>query len=260
MRESDNNFKTHLHNGDPIEEQTTHVPEGRPVDWPPDANVPKDQWWSLSAIDALTGEGFANKTDWTLENICDRGERYNGLGYKRMGMPSPYLWSGTNIYTRGKYVADGEFDPSVIDKQLGIIPVYKRIMVLSPEADIRASSKKLQLISKVRTGIKVGITTVGGLFSLSTIDIFKQWFAAASGVIDGKMIISLAIGGVMVWILINVIDNMIMNDAKVGNYVPSGLMNTSPPPLDDSPETPTLKTQPEPEHVKSIIPVVTTSI
>jgi len=34
--------------------------------------------------------------------------------------PSPYVWSGTDQYNRGKYIADGHYDPHAIDKQLGM--------------------------------------------------------------------------------------------------------------------------------------------
>ncbi len=46
-------------------------------------------------------------------------ERYNGLGYYHKGLPSPYVWSGTDQYVKGKYVADGVFDPNAVDSQLG---------------------------------------------------------------------------------------------------------------------------------------------
>lgn len=47
-------------------------------------------------------------------------EMYNGLGYYRKGIPSPYIWAGTDQYKKGKYVRDGVFDPEVVDKQLGV--------------------------------------------------------------------------------------------------------------------------------------------
>jgi hypothetical protein len=36
-----------------------------------------------------------------------------------MDLPSPYVWAGTDQYKTGKYVADGRFDPNVVDSQLG---------------------------------------------------------------------------------------------------------------------------------------------
>src|SRR5262249_30371047 len=46
-----------------------------------------------------------------------------GTGYAAMGKPSPYLWSGTDQYVRGKYVADHQFDADAVDKQLGCAPL-----------------------------------------------------------------------------------------------------------------------------------------
>ena len=49
----------------------------------------------------------------------DRLERYNGLGYRNRGLPSPYLWSLSGHYERGKFVADGKFDSEAESKQCG---------------------------------------------------------------------------------------------------------------------------------------------
>src|SRR5689334_3035250 len=47
------NFKTHLHNGDPLTAKTTHVPKGRPPGNPPFR-------WEESCVDALR---FDHMTD-----------------------------------------------------------------------------------------------------------------------------------------------------------------------------------------------------
>src|SRR6185369_1832675 len=46
-------------------------------------------------------------------------EKYNGLGYAAKGVPSPYIWAGTNQYQSGKYVRDHVYDPNAVDTQLG---------------------------------------------------------------------------------------------------------------------------------------------
>ena len=46
-------------------------------------------------------------------------ETYNGLGYYKNNRVNPYLYSGTNVYTSGKYVADGVYDPNAVDNQVG---------------------------------------------------------------------------------------------------------------------------------------------
>jgi hypothetical protein len=59
-------------------------------------------------------------------------ERYNGIGYANKGLPSPYIWSGTDQYVKGKYVADGVFSPDVVDKQLGCAGLIMAMMALDP--------------------------------------------------------------------------------------------------------------------------------
>jgi lysozyme family protein len=42
-------------------------------------------------------------------------------------IPSPYLWSGTTVYERGKYVADGRFSAIAVDKQIGCAAILKEL-------------------------------------------------------------------------------------------------------------------------------------
>jgi hypothetical protein len=52
-------------------------------------------------------------------------EKYNGLGYANKGIPSPYLWAGTDQYIKGKYVQDGKFNANYVDQQLGCAGILK---------------------------------------------------------------------------------------------------------------------------------------
>ena len=90
--------------------------------------------WEEGAIDALMLEGLDQVKDWCAERACFEIERFNGFGYRNRGLPSPYLWSFSNHYARGKYVADGRFDPTRVDQQCGAIPIIKRIMELDQTA------------------------------------------------------------------------------------------------------------------------------
>ena len=63
--------------------------------------------------------GFAGQSDWSLPRMLHRLEAYNGFGYRRAGRASPYLWSFSSLYNRGKFVADGKFDPNARSKQCG---------------------------------------------------------------------------------------------------------------------------------------------
>ena len=109
------NFNTHLHNGDPLTARTVHVPKGRPV-----AGTPPFRWVD-SAVDALKFDNMTNVKKWTLATILFKLEGFNGFGY-RMRHPevlTPYLWSFSNHYTHGKFVADSRFDPNAISQQCG---------------------------------------------------------------------------------------------------------------------------------------------
>lgn len=114
------NFRAHLHNGDfPLSRRTHQVPSGRPLVWLP----PSD--WEGSAADALRLMGFAGQTDWSLPRLLYRLEAYNGFGYRRSRRASPYLWSFSNLYDRGKFVADGKFDPRARSQQCGAAVMLK---------------------------------------------------------------------------------------------------------------------------------------
>jgi lysozyme family protein len=112
------NFKLHLHNGDPLTARTTRVPKGRPKTGTPPFT------WEESAIDALADR--ATK-DLTIPRLLYMLESYNGWGYRNKGINSPYLWSGTQHYTKGKYVRDGAggFDPNFVSKQPGAVLLLK---------------------------------------------------------------------------------------------------------------------------------------
>ena len=123
-RESDCDFATYLGNGDPLNRVTRHVPKGRGLF--PD--------WSAGAIDALKLEGLDKWTDWSIEGALYQIEAYNGWGY--LGKcNSPYVWSWSNLYASGKYVADGEFSASAVDQQPGCAPMIWQMiqMQLIPE-------------------------------------------------------------------------------------------------------------------------------
>ena len=115
------NFGTHLHNGDPLSARTVRVPAGRPQAGQPPFT------WAESARDALQLKKLHLVTDWSLPRMLYLLEAYNGFGYRPRGVPSPYLWSFSNLYASGKFVADGVFDPDAVSKQCGVA-VMLRVM------------------------------------------------------------------------------------------------------------------------------------
>lgn len=116
-------FKKHLHNGDPLTGYTVQVPAGRPkVGHAPPFTFEE------SAVDALKLMGFDKVTSWKLPFILRKLEAYNGFGYfKYHNMNSPYLWSYSNHYTKGKYVKDGKFDKNAVSAQTGSAVILKRM-------------------------------------------------------------------------------------------------------------------------------------
>jgi lysozyme family protein len=117
------NFRAHLHNGDfPLKARTRQVPSGRPLVW-----LPPDDWES-SAKDALRLLGFTGQSDWTLERTLYRLEAYNGFGYRRIGVPTPYLWAYSNHYDRGKFVADGKWNAKARSQQCGAAVLLKAVV------------------------------------------------------------------------------------------------------------------------------------
>lgn len=81
--------------------------------------------WEQNAVEVMShkvGEKRApnNGSTWDNSTFYTFAERFNGTGYKKKGIASPYVYSGTTTYTGGKYVADGKFDPNVKDRQNGV--------------------------------------------------------------------------------------------------------------------------------------------
>ena len=123
------NFRAHMHNGDyPLSQRTRQVPAGRPRAWLPPSS------WEASALDALRLMGFTGQSDWSLPRMLYRLEAYNGFGYRHAGRASPYLWSFSTLYSRGKFVADGRFDATARSKQCGGAVMLK-VLDLAGELD-----------------------------------------------------------------------------------------------------------------------------
>lgn len=125
--EASQRFDRHLHNGDPLHSRTVHVPKHRPLTRPPFT-------WEASAIDALHYSGLAKWRNWSIAGTLFKFESYNGWGYRRYHpqVLSPYLWSFSQHYQRGKYAADGQFDAQLISQQCGAAVLLKQLNVFTP--------------------------------------------------------------------------------------------------------------------------------
>lgn len=119
--ESSSNFEKHLHNGDPLTKRTVHVPVGRPKTGNPPFT------WETSAEDALQLQKLDEWKDWSVPGILFQFELYNGMGYRKKGINSPYLWSFSNQYIKGKFSADGFFDRNAVSNQCGAAILLRRL-------------------------------------------------------------------------------------------------------------------------------------
>jgi len=130
-------FSYHLHCGDPLTSRTMHAPKGRPLFNPGNGAKPPSQvnpyGWEESAVDALLLMKFDKVNDWSIGNILYLFEEFNGLGYRKYhkSVPTPYVWSFTSVYTKGKYVADGKWDANAVSQQPGCAAYYLRLKSMS---------------------------------------------------------------------------------------------------------------------------------
>ncbi|HBB98745.1 MAG TPA: hypothetical protein DC054_25480, partial [Blastocatellia bacterium] len=101
---------------------TVQVPPGRPATGNPPFK------WEDSAIDALVFENFDRVEDWTLPGSLFRLEGFNGFGSRTRGINSPYLWSFSNHYTKGKFVKDGVFNSEAVSQQCGVAILLRKMV------------------------------------------------------------------------------------------------------------------------------------
>jgi len=117
-------FECNLFNGQYYWKKTTIVPKGKG----PFSN------WNIAAIQAmqdLNKKMMRQIPNWdgkyTIDVILFMAEMHNGWGYRiyHPEVKSPYLWSFSNMYSKGRYVADGKFKSSSVSQQCGIAPILK---------------------------------------------------------------------------------------------------------------------------------------
>lgn len=146
-RESDQRWDASLAQGDPWNAVSTHKPAGR---------GPFNSWFE-AAVDALTKcpPYAAQNDDWSIGGTLTLLEEYNGLGYawKDIPLPSPYIWSGTDQYIKGKYIRDGVFDPERVDIQLGCAGLLMAMMKIDPSISFGAKIIPLPLPSRKKPDV-----------------------------------------------------------------------------------------------------------
>lgn len=86
--------------------------------------------WLSSLQKALDESALrqANADSWSREAKLWFAESHNGFGYRQYARGnSPYLWSGTSCYKKGKYIADGKYSPEIVSQQIGIMPILQSL-------------------------------------------------------------------------------------------------------------------------------------
>lgn len=209
-RESGCRFDRHLHNGDPLTARTRLVPKGRPIKGKPPFT------FLASAIDALQMKGYHKITDWSIGNQANLLEIYNGLGYRNKGVTNPYLWSGTQHYTKGKYIRDHVYSASAIDQQMGVMPLLKAIdEVANDNTDIDVvtkQSRRMSWTNRLRNFFKyVGL---GSILSFSTLEQVNNF-------VQDNATLMLLVIGVIVWLSYEYLTYAGEREVKEGRYKPS---------------------------------------
>lgn len=191
QRESSQKWNKSLAQGDPWDQESTHVPAGR---------GPFTSWED-AAYDALVncGPHAARNKDWSIGGTLTKLEEYNGLGYAARGRPSPYIWAGTDQYESGKYVRDGVYDPGTVDSQLGCAGLILAMMQLDPSIKFDGSEKlppaPLPATTDVRDGawLQTSLNTLGaeppllvdGIVGPGTRNAVRAFQMAQSLAVDG---------------------------------------------------------------------------
>lgn len=122
LMEASCSWKMNLLNGQPLDQVTTIWPIGR---------GPWDSWEKMA--DEVTSDNrwrWQNLKEVPRIGICLQGiESWNGWGYRRRRVNSPYLWAGSNHGEGvGKFTSDGHYDPLAVSDQIGAAVVIKRLL------------------------------------------------------------------------------------------------------------------------------------
>ena len=115
-REGGCKFNTYLHNGEKLGHVTKQVPKGKYF-----------TDWTEAAIDALKDNNPSKYNFNKRDDLLEFAERYNGLGYRKRGLQSPYVWAGTDRYSGGMFVSDGNYNASARDNRVGVAAIVKSL-------------------------------------------------------------------------------------------------------------------------------------
>lgn len=146
---------------------------------------------------------------------AESGEDLTGRSTNKAGIdltPAAALALGIN----GKGTVDWMFIPATVNTST------------REEKTVRDSSRKMRMFSNIRTAMKLAVTTVGGWISMDNFGLFNSWLGIGNGHIPTSTLLILGLGGLLVWLLVNTLDNMSMEDFKAGRWMPSELSKDNP--------------------------------
>jgi len=129
-REMSGNLHCYLGNGQRLTKRTTIVPLNRgPF---PDT----EEGFIAGALDALQLDGLDQVAKmpggWSLPRFAYESEKWNGWGYRRYRIPSPYAFGGTTVQKPGKFIRDHDYSSTTMDPQLGTIAIVEKLFELDP--------------------------------------------------------------------------------------------------------------------------------
>lgn len=117
-REASGRLDRHPANGDSLKRKTVSDPAGLPRHVQPPytyENCAEEEYAEI----VRPANGV-----WTLAEMCHAAEHFNGIGYVKMGVPSPYVVAATTCEEMGKFIADHKFSRSVEDEQVGCLALW----------------------------------------------------------------------------------------------------------------------------------------
>ena len=115
LMEASCNMKQNLLNGQPLSQRTTIAPVG---------HGPWGTWEEMASM-ILSNQSWRFPEMWNVPNTLRFFEQWNGWGYSRQRVNSPYLWAGSNHGVGvGKYVGElagvpARYDPAFVSDQIG---------------------------------------------------------------------------------------------------------------------------------------------
>jgi len=112
---------TYLGDGESLRHRSTRVPKGEPKISPgPPFGFQEASVYAIAKHLKHTGH-------WQLRTILEAALEWNGNGYLKHGVNSPYLWGGSQYYDTGYFIGDHNYRGGERDKSMGIACILKEM-------------------------------------------------------------------------------------------------------------------------------------